>query len=36
ALQSAKPLKHNSFKIDMTKRAIRRALMVSAQGGGIA
>jgi xanthine dehydrogenase YagS FAD-binding subunit len=35
ALQGAKPLAHNSFKIDMTKRAIRRALMVSAQGGGI-
>ncbi|GCL37479.1 molybdopterin dehydrogenase FAD-binding protein [Sphaerospermopsis reniformis] len=35
ALQGAKPLAHNGYKIDMTKRAIRRALMVSAQGGGI-
>ncbi|NET72218.1 MAG: xanthine dehydrogenase family protein subunit M [Sphaerospermopsis sp. SIO1G2] len=35
ALQGAKPLAHNGFKIEMTKRAIRRALMVSAQGGGI-
>lgn len=35
ALRDAKPLKYNAFKIDMTKRAIRRALTVSAQGGGI-
>ncbi|MBC5794778.1 xanthine dehydrogenase family protein subunit M [Sphaerospermopsis sp. LEGE 00249] len=35
ALQGAKPLAHNGYKINMTKRAIRRALMVSAQGGGI-
>lgn len=35
ALQGAKPLAHNGYKIEMTKRAIRRALMVSAQGGGI-
>ncbi|MEN9565457.1 MAG: hypothetical protein RLZZ69_653, partial [Cyanobacteriota bacterium] len=36
ALQGAKPLKYNAFKVEMTKRAIRRALNVSAQGGGIA
>ena len=35
ALRDAKPLKYNAFKVDMTKRAIRRALTVSAQGGGI-
>jgi xanthine dehydrogenase YagS FAD-binding subunit len=35
ALQGAKPLKYNAFKVEMTKRAIRRALTVSAQGGGI-
>ncbi len=35
ALQGAKPLKHNAFKVDMAKRAIRRALAISAQGGGI-
>ena len=35
ALQGAKPLTHNSFKVELTKRAIRRALTVSAQGGGI-
>ena len=35
ALQGAKPLTYNGFKINMTKRAIRRALAVSAQGGGI-
>jgi xanthine dehydrogenase YagS FAD-binding subunit len=35
ALRNAKPLKYNAFKVDMTKRAIRRALTVSAQGGGI-
>jgi xanthine dehydrogenase YagS FAD-binding subunit len=34
-LRDAKPLKYNAFKVDMTKRAIRRALTVSAQGGGI-
>nr|WP_277882718.1 hypothetical protein [Oscillatoria sp. FACHB-1406] len=36
ALKGAKPLKHNVFKVEMAKRAIRRALTVSAQGGGIA
>lgn len=36
ALQGAKPLIHNSFKIDLAKRAIRRALTVSAKGGGVA
>jgi xanthine dehydrogenase YagS FAD-binding subunit len=36
ALQGAKPLKYNAFKVEMAKRAIRRALTVSAQGGGIA
>jgi xanthine dehydrogenase YagS FAD-binding subunit len=35
ALQGAKPLKHNAFKVDMAKRAIRRALAISAQGGGL-
>jgi xanthine dehydrogenase YagS FAD-binding subunit len=35
ALRDANPLKYNAFKVDMTKRAIRRALTVSAQGGGI-
>ncbi|MEH1846152.1 MAG: xanthine dehydrogenase family protein subunit M [Nostoc sp.] len=35
ALQEAKPLTHNSFKIDLAKRAIRRALAVSAKGGGV-
>ncbi|MBK1989943.1 xanthine dehydrogenase family protein subunit M [Sphaerospermopsis aphanizomenoides BCCUSP55] len=36
ALQDAKPLAHNGYKVELTKRAIRRALTVSAQGGGIA
>lgn len=36
ALQGAKPLAHNGYKVELTKRAIRRALTVSAQGGGIA
>jgi xanthine dehydrogenase YagS FAD-binding subunit len=36
ALQGAKPLMHNAFKVDLAKRAIRRALAISAQGGGIA
>ncbi|MEH2393165.1 MAG: xanthine dehydrogenase family protein subunit M [Nostoc sp.] len=35
ALQKAKPLTHNSFKVDLAKRAIRRALAVSAKGGGV-
>jgi xanthine dehydrogenase YagS FAD-binding subunit len=36
ALEGAKPLEHNGFKVNMAKRAIRRALAISAQGGGIA
>jgi xanthine dehydrogenase YagS FAD-binding subunit len=36
ALQGAKPLAHNGFKVDMAKRAIRRAVTISAQGGGLA
>lgn len=36
ALQGAKPLADNSYKVELAKRAIRRALTVSAQGGGIA
>ncbi|MEH2119855.1 FAD binding domain-containing protein [Nostoc sp.] len=35
ALQEAKPLTYNSFKVDLAKRAIRRALAVSAKGGGV-
>ncbi|MUG91210.1 xanthine dehydrogenase family protein subunit M [Scytonema sp. UIC 10036] len=35
ALREAKPLTHNSFKVDMAKRAIRRALTISAKGGGV-
>ena len=35
ALQEAKPLTYNSFKVDLAKRAIRRALTVSAKGGGV-
>ncbi len=35
ALQEAKPLTHNSYKVELAKRAIRRALTVSAQGGGL-
>jgi xanthine dehydrogenase YagS FAD-binding subunit len=35
ALQEAKPLAQNKFKVEMSKRAIRRALTVSAKGGGI-
>ncbi|MBE9227930.1 xanthine dehydrogenase family protein subunit M [Phormidium sp. LEGE 05292] len=36
ALQGAKPLDHNGFKVNMAKRAIKRALTISAQGGGVA
>ncbi len=36
ALQGAKPLEHNGFKVEMTKRAIRRAIGISANGGGLA
>ncbi|NET03482.1 MAG: xanthine dehydrogenase family protein subunit M [Symploca sp. SIO2B6] len=35
ALQEAKPLTHNSYKIELVKRAIRRALTISAQAGGL-
>jgi xanthine dehydrogenase YagS FAD-binding subunit len=35
-LREAKPLRENGFKVEMSKRAIRRALIISAQGGGIA
>ncbi|HBB30728.1 MAG TPA: FAD-binding molybdopterin dehydrogenase [Cyanobacteria bacterium UBA8803] len=35
ALQGAKPLTHNGFKVNMGKRAIQRALMISAKGGGV-
>ncbi len=35
ALKGAKPLSHNSFKVELAKRAIRRALAVSAKGGGV-
>ena len=35
ALQEAKPLTHNGYKVELAKRAIRRALTVSAQGGGV-
>ncbi|HBB30964.1 MAG TPA: FAD-binding molybdopterin dehydrogenase [Cyanobacteria bacterium UBA8803] len=36
ALQGAKPLTHNSFKVELAKRAIKRSLAVSAKGGGVA
>jgi len=36
ALEDAQPLAHNQFKVKMSKRAIKRALTISAQGGGIA
>lgn len=36
AMRSAQPLEHNAFKVELGKRAIRRALTVSANGGGIA
>lgn len=36
ALQGAQPLAYNSFKVELAKRAIKRALTVSAKGGGIA
>lgn len=35
ALQDAKPLSQNHFKVELAKRAIIRALKVSAQGGGV-
>ena len=36
ALKNAQPLAHNRFKIELSKRAIRRALAVSAKGGSLA
>lgn len=36
ALQDAQPLTYNAFKVDLSRRAIRRALAVSSRGGGIA
>ena len=35
ALRDARPVTYNAFKIEMSKRAIRRALAVSARGGGV-
>lgn len=35
ALKDAQPLAHNGFKVELSKRIIRRALAVSAQGGGL-
>ena len=35
ALQDAQPLSHNGFKVELSRRAIRRALAVSARGGGL-
>lgn len=35
-LKEAKPLPHNTFKVNMAKQAIKRALTLSAQFGGIA
>ncbi len=35
ALEEAQPLTDNGYKVELAKRAIRRALTVSAQGGGI-
>jgi xanthine dehydrogenase YagS FAD-binding subunit len=35
ALKGAKPLSDNGFKVELAKRAIRRALTVSAKGGGV-
>lgn len=36
ALESAQTLTHNGYKVELAKRAMRRALMVSVQGGGVA
>lgn len=36
ALQGAKPLAHNGFKVELAKRAIKRAIAVSVKGGGVA
>ncbi len=36
ALKDAKPLTYNKFKVELSQRVIRRALAVSAKGGGVA
>lgn len=36
AMQSAKPLADNQFKVGLGQRAIRRALTIAANGGGVA
>lgn len=36
ALEGAKPLAYNSFKVELAKRAIKRSLTVSSIGGGVA
>ncbi|OUL22294.1 xanthine dehydrogenase family protein subunit M [Nostoc sp. 106C] len=36
ALKGATPLSDNAYKVDLAKRAIRRALTISAKGGGVA
>ncbi len=36
ALQGAKPLPGNGFKVDLAKRAMKRALTIAAKGGGVA
>jgi xanthine dehydrogenase YagS FAD-binding subunit len=36
ALQDAQPLTGNGFKVELAKRAINRALTISANGGGVA
>lgn len=36
ALEGAKPLAYNGFKVQLAKRAIKRSLTISAQGGGVA
>lgn len=35
ALRDAKPLTGNKFKVELAKRAIRRAIAVAAKGGGV-
>jgi len=35
ALRDARPRRHNGFKVEMAKRAIKRALTISASGGGV-
>jgi len=35
ALRDAKPLTGNNFKVELAKRAIRRAIAVAVKGGGI-